>query len=352
MRFIGALAALSLALAACTTEVDSLRPVQIGGPIFGTGWSLTIPADALADSGESAEAVQSMVVGVLEGIDASMSTWRADSELSRLNETPGGVAVAISEGLDEVLTLSLAIHVASGGAFDPTVGPLVDLWGFGAKGDRSGSAPDAQAVERIREAVGLGLLEIRHGRPTTVTKAVDALEVDLSAIAKGWAVDRVADVLAEAGVDRYFLEVGGEVRVLGASPRGDAWRVGVNRPTEQADGGNEVAFAVSVESGAVATSGDYRNYRIVDGQRVAHIVDPRTGRPCANPPASVTVLAPECAVADAWATALTVLGAEEGIALIERTPGVEASFLIRNDDGAFTRLATGGFDAWVLEGPR
>jgi thiamine biosynthesis lipoprotein len=345
-----------LALAACgggAPQGDALGRLTFGGQAFGTGWGviLTVEEGKVLDSAR----VQEALVAELEAIDAALSTWREDSQISRFNRSAAGSGIEVGRRFLEVLAVARSVHAASGGAFDPTVGPLVDVWGFGAGGDRDGAAPTDEELARLRGAVGLEAVIHAPGDGEGAGRlfsAVEGLRLDLSAVAKGYAVDRLCELLGELGAPDHFVEIGGEVRVAGVSPRGGPWRVGVNRPTPTADGPDRAEFALELERGAVATSGDYRNYRLVDGRRLAHTIDPRTGRPVDQPPASVTVIAETCALADAWATALCVLGLERGLELIEERPDLEALFLVRDGDQGFARVASSGFSAALVEIPR
>ncbi|GIX29611.1 MAG: FAD:protein FMN transferase [Porticoccaceae bacterium] len=266
---------------------------------------------------------------VLDQVDRRMSTYRQDSELQHLNRAPPGRAVTVSPQLAAVLAVSQRVWRLTEGAFDPTVGPLVDLWGFGP-GART--APPAEAeVERLRAEVGFGAvaLDLRAG---TVVKA-RGVALDLSAVAKGYAVDRVSERLAALGLGDHLVEVGGELVARGKSPRGTPWRIAIERPEP---GARVAARVIQVSDAAVATSGDYRNFIERDGRRYSHVIDPRTGRPARSDIASITVVAPDCATADALATGLMVLGSKKALALAERE-GLAVHL--------FRHRAAGGFEA-------
>ncbi len=292
---------------------------ELTGQVFGTTFSIKVvgPADGAA--------LAALVDERLSDVDASMSTWKPDSELSRLNAA-GTEPFPVSAGLAEVLELSAAVWSSSHGAFDPTVGPLVDLWGFGAAG-RALPEPDEEALAAV--VLGFDGVGLTAG---AVTKASPQVRIDLSAVAKGWAVDQVANDLRAAGHRDYLVEIGGEVRV-GGSKAGKLWTLGVENPA----GG--VWTEVQLLDAALATSGDYRN--VVNGR--SHTIDPRTRRPVTHQLASVSVVADTCAEADAWATALTVLGADEGLRVAEAA-GLDALFLVRTDAG-FEERQTASFGA-------
>lgn len=340
--------------AACGGPAAEDGATRARGAAFGTGWSVIVGDAVRTDANFDSETLTERVERELEAIDASVSTWRDDSELSSFNRLAATLARPIGPHLERILEVSLEVYEATGGAFDPTVGPLVEAWGFGAGGDREAPIPEEQAVAALLERVGLDRLRIDPERTSEdrplLLQADPPLELDFSAVAKGYAVDLVAEALLGGGFENFFVEVGGEVRARGTSPRGEAWRVGVTEPTDDPGGVARVGFAVSVSDGAVATSGDYRNFRVVDGVKYSHTIDPRTGRPIEDPPASVTVIAPTCALADAWATALCVLGPDEGLELIEARPELEALFLMRaSADGGFERRSSSGFERLLVE---
>ena len=224
------------------------------------------------------------------------------------------------------------------GGDEIAVGPLVAAWGFGAGARAPGHGPAGAELAALRERIGFGLLEIDLSAGTA-RKQHPQLVCDLSAIAKGFAVDEVAHALSQLGWTDFLVEVGGEVRAAGERPEGGAWRVGIERPDEAS---RAVQGVVVLRDAAMATSGDYRSFYEVEGRRLSHLVDPRTGRPITHQLASVSVVHPEAILADAWATALAVLGPEAGLARAE-AEGIEAYFLVRADGDAFVARRTPGF---------
>ncbi len=304
------------------------------GPIFGTRYMVKVGA-ALPDA--RAKALKVAVDAELQRVDVLMSTYKPDSELSRFNALPPGKDMTLSKPTAEVLALALQVGRESLGAFDVTVGPLVDAWGFGA-GKRAppGQAPDAATLARLKGLIGGR--EVLHFDPETrvAHKKKAGVRVDLSAVAKGYGVDRVVARLQREGVANALVEVGGEVRTLGQRPDGEPWRLGIEQP-DPAGGG--VARVVALRDRALATSGDYRNFREVDGKRVSHTINPVTGRPITHRLASVSVLAATCAKADAWATALNVLGPDQGMKLAEARD-MPVFMLVRDDKGAFVGRAS------------
>lgn len=315
------LLALVFMLQACTPGPEVWR---FKGPVMGTSFHVTIvsPPAALERT-----AVQNGVAAALVEVDREMSTFKADSDVSRFNRAAPGEWVAVSPGTAAVVAKALEVHALSGGAFDITVSPLVDLWGFGAGSHASARLPTDDEIASATAHVGSKELGVRLDEPALIKHA--ERQIDLSAIAKGYGVDRAAQWLQAQGIDNYMVEVGGEVRAAGRNPTGHAWRIGIEAPGTAND---TVITAVALRDKAVATSGDYRNYFERDGKRYSHTIDPATGRPISHDLASVTVIADDCMSADAFATAIDVLGPEKGLELAERQ-GLPVYLLIRVGDG-------------------
>lgn len=292
---------------ACASREPPPQALELSGATMGTTYRVTLPG-ARPDDGAIGAAVRQ----ALERVDALMSTYRADSEVSRLNRHESSEPLAVSAETHAVLSAAQAVSSATGGAFDVTVGPLVDAWGFGPP--ETSEPPSAETVRGLMERTGWQKLVLDTQSPA-VRKTVPQLRIDLSAIAKGYAVDLVAEALERLGHRNYLVEVGGEVRAAGRRDAGRPWRIGVERPESTGRGVHRI---LQLSDTAVATSGNYRNFREADGQRFGHVLDPRTGRPTANRVVSATVLDPSAMRADALATALLVLGESEGMALAER----------------------------------
>ncbi|WP_296555651.1 FAD:protein FMN transferase [Pigmentiphaga sp.] len=295
----------------------------MGGPTMGTSWSVR-----LVDDGGLPRDLEARVRATLDGIIDEMSTWRDDTDLSRFNAAPAGSWHVLPDALFVVLEQALSVARESGGAYDPTVGPLVDLWGFGSQGPRP--RPSAADVAAARGRVGWDRIALDvAGRRA---RQPGGARVDLSGIAKGYAVDAVARCLRRAGVVGYLVEIGGELIGHGVKPDGTPWWVELDRAWD-ADGESSVpSTLVALEGLAIATSGDYRRH-VSDGQGMySHTLDPRTGAPIGNGVVSVTVLHPECMAADALATALTVMGPDEGLRWAARR-GLAAHFVQRTAQG-------------------
>lgn len=269
---------------------------SLNGECMGTTWSVVIGAGSAPDA-------QNLIQSELDSVDQAMSTWKDDSEVSRFNAFESTDWFSVSKETATVVQSALQVSDATNGAFDITVSPLIDLWNFDRNEGRDQIPADTQ-VAAARKNVGYKNLEARLD-PPALRKSLPALSINLSAIAKGYAVDRVIVALQNAGVQAALVEVGGEVRAIGLSPKARAWTVGIEQPLAS---GRSIRTAVPLEDRAMATSGDYRNFYVVDGKSYSHTIDPRTGKPVQHDMASASVLAPSCMLADAWATALMVTG--------------------------------------------
>lgn len=323
---------LAFALVPIVVGCSGPRHIEIFGQSMGTTYVVKVVA---APAPLGGNALRARVESVLEDIDRQMSTYRQDSEISRLNRAPIGEWVRVSEGLHYVVSHALALTKETDGAFDVTVGRLVSLWGFGP--EPATGPPSAAAVHEERQRVGPDALEVRPSPPALSRRR--NVMIDLSAIAKGFAVDEVAQSLEEMGIERYLVEIGGELRVRGMNAGALPWRVGVQVPSTAEFGTVQRAFSLIV--GAVATSGDYRNFLVRDGVRYSHTIDPRTGYPTHHELASVTVLEASAMVADALATALYVMGPERGMQYATRH-AIAALFIIRRY-GGFDEQSTSRF---------
>lgn len=298
------------------------KRTTLHGPTMGTRWSASVDADNTMDLA----ALHQDLAAAVEQVDAQMSPWKPDSDLMRLNRASVGDWVDLPAEMLEVLDCALDVRRLSVGAFDPCVGALVDAWGFGAARD----APDAQAIRAARQSTPLtahGCLEL--DRPSGRARKRATLQLDLCGIAKGYAVDRMANVLQQHGVRHALAALDGELRAVSGQASGAPWAVALERPEA---GRRAVHAVIELEDLAVATSGDYRRYLEVGDARLAHTMDARRCAPVNNAVASVTVLARTCMHADAWATALLVAGPDEGPAMAQRM-GMDVLFLLRRPEG-------------------
>ena len=282
------------------------------------------------------EAFQGEIDRRLEEINDQMSTWRPDSELSRFNRYRESDWFPVSPATATVIAESLRISVATDGAFDVTVGPLVNLWQFGP--ETTAFPPREFKLEEVRALVGYELLQVRLD-PPAVRKLHPECYVDLSAIAKGFGVDEIARLCDARGYRSYLVEIGGEVRTLGEKEAGIPWAVGIEAPRIDR---RSLQRKLDVSGRSLATSGDYRNFREFDGRTISHTIDPRTGRPAQHGLASVTVLAETCMEADALATALMVLGPQEAYDW-SVAHDLAALLIIREADGNLVERPTPGF---------
>ena len=310
---------------------------------MGTTYSVKVVADALG--GGERKRIAAVIEEKLGEVDRLMSTYDPDSELSRLNRHHSSEPFLVSHQTLEVLRVARSVSELSGGGFDMTVGPLVAAWGFGADGGEP-RQPAPGELERLRDRVGYELVTIDPASGS-VTKANPATVCDLSAVAKGYAVDQVADALLALGLTDFLLEVGGELKARGRKESGAPWRVGIELPDAPP---RRVHRAIELRDAAMATSGDYRSFHLQDGARISHIIDPRSGRPIDHDLASVSVIHEEAVYADALATALLVLGPEAGFALAERE-GLAAYFIVRQADASFRSFASAAFEALLGSSP-
>ncbi len=304
---------------------------------MGTIYSVKVVAPA----GRTIEpdTLQSQIDALLTEINQVMSTYIADSELSRLNRAAPGAWHPVSRELMLVLAAAQEMSEKSNGAFDVTVGPLVNLWGFGPE-KRPDALPDSQAILTRKSMVGFSNLLLKRDS-LQVMKRTAGMYCDLSAIAKGYGVDCVAEYLESKDIWDYMVEIGGEVRVRGNNAAAIPWRIGISSP--RAD--QVVQKVISPGSAGVATSGDYRNYYEKEGVRYSHTIDPHTGRPITHNLASVSVVHASCMMADAYATALDVLGPEKGLELAEQES--LAVFMLVKSDSGFSEISTAAFAAYV-----
>ena len=323
---------LSTLLTACKKAVSEL---QLSGQTMGTSYGIRV---VTAVSAAEKKALKAAVDRRLIEINKQMSTYQVDSELSRFNVSPDKQWFPVSTELLQLVLQAKELHELSGGAFDISVGPLVNLWGFGPT-TSAVDVPTPAMIVTAMKRVGQTHLKIRQ-TPPALYKDV-ALYLDLSAIAKGYAVDQVAQLLKHAGWSNWLVEIGGEIRVSGNNASGLPWQIGIERPDEHNIGIVQRVFGLA--DGAVATSGNYRNFFIYQGVRYSHIIDARNGWPVSHQLALVTVLAETAAHADGLATLLYILGAEKGFELAQKL-GWAALFVIQADKG-YLEKATAGFQA-------
>lgn len=337
LRSVLLLAALAL-LAGCAATPPL---ATLEGRSMGTTWQVTLAPPA----GGSLDALQAGIQGELDRVVAQMSHWQADSDLGRFNRAPAGTWQALTPGFFTVLQHALAVADDTGGAFDPTVGPLVELWGFGP-GGAGFAVPEEAAIEAVRTRVGWQRLQLDAEHRRVLQPGGVAL--DLSGVAKGFGTDQVARHLDAVGVGAYLVDVGGELRARGRRPDGALWQVAIEKPGAAAGGVSsldQVERVIALEDRAIATSGDYRHYFAAGGELYSHHIDPRTGRPVPRRIASVTTVAADAMSADAAGTAIMVLGPEAGLEWARRR-GLAVLLILHEGDG-FSEAMSPAFAALV-----
>ncbi|EKO3469523.1 FAD:protein FMN transferase [Vibrio fluvialis] len=311
------------------------QQVHLSGPTMGTSYNIKyLQQDGLPSS----DYLHKEIDRLLEEVNDQMSTYRKDSELSRFNQYQGIDPFEVSNQTATVVKEAIRLNGLTEGALDVTVGPLVNLWGFGPEARPEVVPTDAELAER-KANTGIHHLSVDGNK---LSKDLPHLYVDLSTIAKGWGVDVVANYIESQGIHNYMVEVGGEIRLKGLNRDGVPWRIAVEKPTV-----DERSIQEIIEPGdmAIATSGDYRNYFERDGVRYSHIINPQTGRPIHNRVVSVTVLDKSCMTADGLATGLMVLGDEKGIEIAEQNH-IPVFMIVKTDDG-FKEIASSAFKPYL-----
>jgi len=319
-------------ISGCDKPVEQ---IHLYGPTMGTTYNVKYLPQKDAPSREQ---FQREIDRLLEEVNDQMSTYRKDSELSRFNQSRSSDSFTVSSQTATVVKEAIRLNALTMGALDVTVGPLVNLWGFGPEARPSVVPSDTELAER-KAMTGIEHLKVEGN---SLQKDLPNLYVDLSTIAKGWGVDVVADYMQSQGIKNYMVEVGGEIRLKGHKREGIPWRIAIEKPDV-----NRRAMQEIIEPGnmAMATSGDYRNYFEREGIRYSHIIDPRTGRPIHNKVVSVTVLDKSCMTADGLSTGLMVLGEEKGMQVAEKE-NIPVLMIVKTDDG-FKELTSSAYAAYV-----
>jgi len=340
---LGTLALLGLLLKFVQQEPADGPMTRMEGNTMGTYYVVQLAGVDLSPA--DAQRVHALIDAELLAVNEAMSTYMPESEISRFNRHRDPTPFPISFRFREVMERAFDLYEDLSGTFDPTVGPLVNLWGFGERGGIL-RQPDPDALSAARELVGLSRLITLTDEG--LVKSDPEVQLNLSAIAKGYGVDRVLRLLLDLGFVNVHVEIGGDLAVRGRNAGGLPWRIGIQLPERDQEG--ELMLVLGVEHGAMATSGDYQNFIDLPEGHVHHILDPRTGHPVASSLASVTIIAPDCMTADAIATGLFVKGAEAGLAWVERHPGIEALFIERGPHGDFRTRVSEGFRRFVVLG--
>jgi len=274
--------------------------------------------------------------------DHSLSTYKPNSIITRVNNNDS--TVILDRYFETVLNRSLEISEITDGAFDMTIAPLANAWGFGFKNKLE---PEDIPVDSLLQIVGYTKVKLHNKK---VVKDDPRIMFDPSAIAKGYGVDVVADFLESKGVANYMVEIGGEIRVKGHSNKNRSWRVGIDRPIDDPEVKNrEIQDILSLPNGAMATSGNYRQFYIKNGKKYAHTIDPKLGYPVQHSLLSATVIAPDCMTADAYATAFMVLGLEKSIRIVENDPNLNAYFIYTNEEGNYQTYSSSKIKEMILK---
>ena len=313
---LGILTAIVIAAVLVVSKQRSTPYQKNSGFVFGTVYNITYQSD---------EDLQQDIEAELQKVDNSLSTFNPKSVISRVNRNE---AVDVDDMFNEVFILAEKVSAETDGAFDITVAPMVNAWGFGFK---SGKMPDDKAVDSLKAIVGFHKVSMKGRR---VVKKNPATMLDCSAIAKGYGCDAVARMLSSKGIKNYMVEIGGEVVTCGVSDSRVPWRIGVTKPTDDSLNVNqELQTVLNVTNKAMATSGNYRNFYYKGGKKYAHTIDPKTGRPVQHSILSATVLADDCATADAYATSFMVMGLEKARRVLQKHPELMAYFIYSDAKG-------------------
>ncbi|MCB2166015.1 MAG: FAD:protein FMN transferase [Deltaproteobacteria bacterium] len=325
--------ALLLILSGCFGQ----REIKLAGKTMGTTYHITVIGGYLT----AAAPLQAAIDDRLAAINASMSTYRPDSEISRFNQiTTVDTPFPIGKDFQAVMHLSQKLFHITQGAWDGTLDPLIDLWGFGRTKRPEKHVPSEDAIRTRLASVGFQYIVLHPDGQ--LSKKLPTVSLDLASVAKGYAVDAVAALIHQKGFDNYLVEIGGEVYAAGVRIDNQPWRIGINKP-EAGASADQVYHVATLQDRAFATSGDYRNFFDIDGRRYAHIIDPRTGYPVSNDVVSVSVTADTCALADGLATALMVMGAARGIDLVNQMENVECLIVTRDDGDRLIDHLSQGF---------
>ncbi|MBL4576111.1 MAG: FAD:protein FMN transferase [Opitutaceae bacterium] len=321
--------------------------LSLDGFTMGTTYSIKAINEDLSVT--EFKALREDVERLLEDLNDQMSTYRDQSEISRFNRSDSIDPFEVSPSFAKVVQAALDVGERSKNAFDPALDPLINLWGFGHRRPSPG-LPSEEQIQLALKKTGYANLEIVS--QTWIRKKVPGLQLNLNAIAKGYAVDAISDLLRNRGLANTFVEIGGEIYVRGLGEGGRPWRVGIETPNPDLLPGESLDAVIELVDKAIATSGRYRNFILdKEGNTLSHILDPRTGHPVTHRLASVSVVATDCMFADGIATAVFVMGEEEGLDWIESMPDVEAFFIIAESDGSFRRILSSGFAILGLEKP-
>lgn len=317
-------------LFSCDNKINEIPYQESVGEKFSTFYNITY---------KSSKNLDTSIAELLDKCDLSLSPFNDKSALTAINGND--TTVRSDKMLSDVIALSQKVYIATYGAFDPTISPLVNTWGFGFKTE---TFPTDNQVKELKKLVGMDKITLTTDGQ--VLKASQDITLNFSAIAKGYIVDVIAQYLETLGVTDYLVNIGGEISCKGVNSRGESWRIGVDKP-EESNLGGDIYTILKLSDKALATSGNYRKFKIEDSKKVWHIIDPRTGYPTESRVLSATVIADDCATADAYATALMVLGVEEGLSVIEADSTLEAMMICPGDTSQYKVYYSKGFEKFI-----
>ncbi|WP_039058734.1 FAD:protein FMN transferase ApbE [Enterobacter sp. Bisph1] len=340
MTFIRAgLVAALLLLTGCDTG-SKAQPTVLEGKTMGTFWRVSlVDIDA-----QQAKNLQQKIQAQLDGDDRLMSTWKGDSALMQFNHSTSTAPWPVSAAMADIITTALRVGEKTDGAMDITVGPLVNLWGFGPD-KQPVKTPDQAQIDAAKARTGLAhLTVINRAGEQFLQKDLPDLFVDLSTVGEGYAADHLARLMEQQGIGRYLVSVGGALASRGLNAQGQPWRVAIQKPTDRE---NVAQAIVDINGHGISTSGSYRNYYELDGKRISHIIDPRSGRPIQHELVSVTVIAPTALEADTWDTGLMVLGTDKAKEVVQRE-GLAVMMIIKEGEG-FRSWMSPQFSAFLLK---
>lgn len=320
-----------LLLQVARKQGDTTAPYQRDeGLIFGTIYHITY---------QHPESLKGEIEAELQRFNNSLSPFSKESVITKINNNTSTLA---DTWLETVFRASQEVYRITDGAFDPTISPLINAWGFGFSKQDSITPT---LIDSILQFVGMERVSCEGGE---IIKQDPRMTLNFSAIAKGYACDVIGDLLTEKGVENFLVEIGGEITAGGSNPKGDAWRVGINTPVEGSPAlSNDIEEVVEIHNGGMATSGNYRNFYIKEGKRIAHTIEPKTGYPVQHSLLSATVIANNCMLADAYATAFMVLGVERSLEIAESLPQIEAFFIYADTDQTHTFAQTSGMHNYL-----
>lgn len=335
MKNLAFLLLLSFALFSCgENQKEALH--KFNGPTMGTTYQVVYAGDEVKE-------IQAGVDSVLEVVNASLSTYIPSSTISKVNQSATGAPMDAMMRIN--FLKSAEVWLKTDGAFDPTVGPLVNAWGFGFK--KMAGKVDSALIDSLMALVGWEKLRISGD---SLLKSLPGVTVDFSALAKGYGVDEVGRYLESRGIANYIVEIGGELRAAGKKAKGFSWMAGIEKPVDDQTGNSKVlAYTLPLNDRSMATSGDYRNFYIENGRKYAHTIHPKTGYPAASNLLSASIIASDCMTADAFATACMVMGFEAAKSLIEKEEGLEAVLIYSDASGALKQYVSPGLQKWVIK---